>query len=159
MNITFRKANRADVPEIVWLLSDDELGVSREQYNEIIFESYYSAFDMINADINNFLTIVELNGKVVGTMQLIFITHMTYQGGKRMQIEGARVNKSVRRQGIGKIMFEWAINKANKERCHLVQLTTNKSRPKALKFYEKLGFIISHEGLKLPLNEKAIDLL
>jgi len=151
MNITFRKANREDVSEIVRLLSDDQLGESREQYNRIIPESYYSAFDMINADENNYLTIAEVNGKIIGTMQLTFITHMTYQGGKRMQIEGVRVDKSARGQGIGKTMFEWAINKAKEERCHLVQLTTDKKRPDALEFYKKLGFVASHEGLKLHL--------
>jgi N-acetylglutamate synthase-like GNAT family acetyltransferase len=152
MNITFRKANREDVPEIVRLLNDDELGTSREQYNGIIPESYYSSFDAINTDENNYLLIAELNKKVVGTMQLTFTTYMTYQGGKRMQIEGVRVDKKIRDKGIGKLMFEWAINKAKEENCHLVQLTTDKRRPDALEFYKKLGFVASHEGLKLRLE-------
>ena len=151
MNINFRKANRADVPEIIRLLNDDKLGASREQYDEIIPEAYYSAFDAINSDGNNYLTIVEEDGKIVGTMQLTFIIYMTYQGGKRMQIEGVRVDKYARGKGIGKAMFEWAINKAKGEGCHLVQLTTDKKRPEALEFYKKIGFIESHHGLKLPL--------
>ena len=151
MNIIFRNANREDVPEIVRLLTDDKLGELREQYNEIILESYYSAFDRINADENNYLTIVEINGKILGTMQLTFITHMTYQGGKRMQIEGVRIDKTVRGQGIGQEMFKWAINKAREEGCHVVQLTTDKKRPVALEFYKKLGFVASHEGFKLHL--------
>jgi len=106
MNIVFRKANRKDVPHIVRLLTEDKLGSSREKYNESIPNSYYIAFDIINDDSNNFLIIAELNGKVVGTMQLTVTTFMTYQGGKRAQIEGVRVDSNVRGQGIGKAMIE-----------------------------------------------------
>lgn len=74
-------------------------------------------------------------------MQLVFTTYMTYQGGKRAQIEGVRVDKNVRGQGIGKAMIEWAINKAKDERCHIMQLTTDKRRPEALKFYINLGLL------------------
>src|SRR5437773_1167926 len=112
MNIIFRKANRSDVPEIVRLLTDDNLGSSREQYSENIQSSYYSAFDVINQDKNNHLIVAELKGKIIGTMQLTFTTYMTYHGGKRMQIEGVRVDKNVRGQSIGNEMFTWAINKA-----------------------------------------------
>jgi GNAT superfamily N-acetyltransferase len=144
-----RKANHSDVPEMVRLLADDALGASREKHNETVMSSYYSAFDIINADTNNFLMIAELDGKIVGTMQLTFTTYMTYQGGKRAQIEGVRIDKGVRGQGIGKAMIEWAIKKAQEEGCHVIQLTTDKRRPEALEFYLRLGFIASHEGLKL----------
>lgn len=149
MNIIIRKANRSDVSEIVRLLADDALGASREDHNETIMPSYYSAFDIINADKNNYLMITELDGKVVGTMQLILTTYMTYQGGKRAQIEGVRIDKNMRGRGVGKVMIEWAIKKAQEEGCHVIQLTTDKRRPEALEFYLKLGFIASHEGLKL----------
>jgi GNAT superfamily N-acetyltransferase len=149
MNIIIRKANRSDIPEIVRLLADDALGAARENHNKTIVSSYYSAFDIINADKNNYLMITELDGKVVGTMQLTFTTYMTYQGGKRAQIEGVRIDKGVRGQGIGKAMIEWAIKKAQEEGSHVIQLTTDKKRPEALEFYLKLGFIASHEGLKL----------
>lgn len=151
MNLIFRKADRADVPEIVRLLTEDELGSSREQYSEIIPDSYYAAFDRINADKNNCLVTIELDGKIIGTLQLTFTTYMTYQGGRRAQIEGVRIDKDVRGKGIGQAMIEWAINKAREEGCHLIQLTTDKKRPDALKFYERIGFIASHEGLKYHL--------
>jgi GNAT superfamily N-acetyltransferase len=151
MNIIFRKANRTDVPEIARLLMDDNLGSSREQYNDNIPSSYYSAFDAINLDKNNYLVVAELDGKIIDTMQLTFITYLTYQGGKRLQIEGVRIDKTVRGQGIGQEMFKWAIDKAKEEGCHVVQLTTDKKRPEALKFYKKLGFVDSHEGLKFHL--------
>jgi len=102
MNILIRKATLSDVPEIVRLLGDDDIARSREKYHEEIPASYYAAFEVINTDKNNHLMVAEWNGQVVGTMQLTFITYLTYQGGKRAQIEGVRVDKSVRGHGIGK---------------------------------------------------------
>lgn len=151
MNINIRKANRDDIPVIVRLLADDTLGSQRERYEEPLPESYYEAFKEINADKNNFLIVAEIDNKIIGTLQLTFIPYLTYQGSKRALIEAVRIDKSYRGKGIGKIMLEWVINKAKEMHCHMIQLTTNKNRPDALEFYKKLGFIASHEGLKLYL--------
>ena len=148
MNINFRKAERDDVPNIVRLLADDPLGAEREKDVNPLPPQYYAAFDEINPDKNNYLIVAELEDKVVGTLQLTLITYLTYQGGKRALIEGVRTDKSVRGQGVGKAMLEWAIQKAKTEGCHVVQLTTDKKRPDALEFYKKLGFVASHEGMK-----------
>jgi GNAT superfamily N-acetyltransferase len=149
MNINFRKATRSDVPNIVRLLADDPLGAEREKYAEPLPSQYYMAFEEINSDKNNYLIVAELDNQVVGTLQLTLITYLTYQGSKRALIEGVRTDKSVRGQGVGKAMLEWAILKAKDEGCHVVQLTTDKKRPDALEFYKKLGFVASHEGMKL----------
>ena len=149
MKINFRKATRNDVPSIVRLLADDPLGAKREKYVEPLPSQYYAAFDEINSDKNNYLIVAELDNQVVGTLQLTLITYLTYQGGKRALIEGVRTDKSVRGQGVGKAMLEWTIQKAKSEGCHVVQLTTDKTRPDALEFYKKLGFVASHEGMKL----------
>lgn len=151
MNIKFRKAERSDVTHIVRLLAEDDIGITREKYGELIQGSYYEAFDIINADKNNYLIVAELDNQIIGTLQITFITYLTYQGGKRASIEGVRTDQSIRGKGIGKIMLEWAIQKAKEEGCHVVQLTTDKRRPDALEFYKKLGFVVSHEGLKLHL--------
>lgn len=151
MNIQFRKAIRVDVPEIVRLLSDDPLGETRERYIEPLPPQYYAAFDEIDSDKNNYLMIAELDGRIAGTLQLTFITYLTYQGGKRALIEGVRTDISFRGLGVGKAMLTWAINKAKDEVCHVVQLTTDKNRPEALEFYKKIGFVASHEGMKLHL--------
>lgn len=148
MNLIIRKANRSDVPHIVRLLADDDMGSTREKYEEPLPPVYYKAFDIISADKNNWLLIAEKDNKVVGTLQLTFITYLTYQGGKRAQIEGVRTDKTVRGKGIGKSLIKWSIEKSKEEDCHLIQLTTDKRRPEALKFYKKLGFVASHEGLK-----------
>jgi GNAT superfamily N-acetyltransferase len=151
MNIIIRKANRSDVPYIVRLLADDNIGATREKDEEPLPQSYYRTFDIINTDKNSWLLVAELDNKIVGTLQLTFITYLTYQGGKRAQIEGVRTDKSARGKGIGKTLVEWSIEKSKEEGCHLIQLTTDKRRPDALEFYEKIGFVASHEGLKFYL--------
>lgn len=146
-----RKANTKDLPFIVKLLANDPLGKNREHYQEPLPESYRIAFSEIDGDKNNFLIVAEEQGEIIGTLQLTFITYLTYQGGKRAMIEGVRIDESYRGKGLGKKLLEWAIEKSRDEGCHLVQLTTDKARPEALEFYNKLGFVASHEGLKLHL--------
>ncbi|GAB3523024.1 GNAT family N-acetyltransferase [Emticicia fontis] len=145
----FRTATKADVPFIVEMLANDKLGKLREDYREPLPEKYYSAFENINADPNQELIVVEKEGEVIGTLQLSFIQYLTYQGGIRAQIEAVRIREDLRGGGIGQQMFEWAIERAKERKAHILQLTTDKSRPEALHFYEKLGFKATHEGLKL----------
>lgn len=151
MNVTIRKANRQDVVDIVRLLADDALGAKRERYEDPLPSQYYAAFDQINTDNNSCLIVAEIGNKVIGTLQITFITYLTYQGGKRALIEAVRIDRTFRGKGIGKVMFEWAISKSREEGCHLVELTTDKTRPDALHFYKNLGFVPSHEGMKLRL--------
>lgn len=147
-----RKAFKSDVSAIVAMLANDKLGKLREDYKEPIPTKYYDAFENINSDANQELVVLENNeGKVIGTLQLTFIQYLTYKGGKRAQIEAVRVHQDYRNKGIGKHLFEWAINEARTKNAHVLQLTTDKKRPEALKFYEALGFKPSHEGLKLHL--------
>lgn len=150
--LRFRRARAADVPEIVRLLADDPLGAKRERYETPLPESYGRAFAAIDADPNNELIVAEQDARVVGVLQLTFIPYLTYQGGWRALIEGVRVDSQTRSQGLGRALFEWAIARARERGCHLVQLTTDKTRPDAKRFYGALGFVASHEGMKLPLG-------
>ncbi|MEO1053601.1 MAG: GNAT family N-acetyltransferase [Bacteroidota bacterium] len=147
--LDFRKALQSDVPHIIKMLADDALGAKRERYENPLPQVYYDAFEIIDKDPNHELTVVEDKGEIVGTLQLSFLPYLTYQGGWRAQIEAVRISSSRRGQGLGQIMFEWAIARAKARGAHLLQLTTDKARPEALKFYEKLGFKASHEGMKL----------
>lgn len=149
--MNFRKATENDVPHIVKLLADDALGTTRETYRDPLPESYYKAFHNIDSDKNQELIVVEDEDdkSIMGTLQLSFIQYLTYKGGVRAQIEAVRVRKDKRGQGVGEQIFKWAIHRASDKGAHLIQLTTDKKRPEALKFYEKLGFKDSHEGLKL----------
>ena len=150
-----RLARRDDVPIIVQLLSDDALGRTREVYSvtDEIDEHYYRAFDSILDDRNNELIVMENDkNKVIGTLQITYMTTLTFQGAKRAQLEGVRVKSEYRGQGLGVNLIQWAIDRAQQRDCRFVQLTTNKLRPEALCFYQKIGFTDSHIGLKLDLS-------
>ena len=150
----FRKAKKDDVPEIVKMIANDELGKQREDYQEPLPEKYYQAFENIDSDINQELIVIENEeNEVIGTLQLTFIQYLTYQGGIRAQIEAVRIREDQRGKGIGEKLFKWAINRSKEKGAHLLQLTTDKKRPEALKFYEKLGFTASHEGMKLHFDK------
>jgi len=152
--ITFRDAAREDLPRIVGLLANDHLGSQREQFEDPLPDCYHRAFDAIDNDPNNRLVVAEHDGTVIGTLQLTFIPNMTYRGGIRAQIEGVRVDDAYRSQRIGRRLFKWAIAEARRHGCHMVQLTADKTRPDAHRFYESLGFTASHLGMKLHLERK-----
>ncbi len=150
---TFRPATRNDLPEIVRMLADDPLGSQRERFSDPLPDSYYTAFDAISTDANNELIVAENDGAVVGVLQLTFIPYLTFQGSWRALIENVRVSAKVRGQDIGTALLHWAIARAEKRGCRMVQLTTDKSRVDAKRFYEKLGFHATHEGMKLSLSQ------
>jgi ribosomal protein S18 acetylase RimI-like enzyme len=150
--IHIRQARKDDIPAIVCMLADDPLGAKREQYTDPLPEAYALAFEAIDRDPNQELIVVEAaNGRIIGTLQLTFIPGLSHRGGWRAQIEGVRVAAEFRSSGIGRSLFLWAIERAQDRGCHMVQLTSDKSRVDAIRFYEKLGFVASHEGLKLHL--------
>jgi len=150
-NPIIRLATRADLPAIVRLIADDGLGRGREQSGGVLAPCYTAAFAAIEADPNNEIAVMERNGAVVGCLQLTFIPGLSRQGATRAQIESVRVAPSLRGQGLGRTLFEWAIARAKKKDCRLVQLTTDKARADAHRFYESLGFVASHDGMKLAL--------
>jgi ribosomal protein S18 acetylase RimI-like enzyme len=151
-SLTFRRASREDVPAIVALLADDDLGAAREACGDPLPEAYYRAFAAIERDANQELTVVERDGRVVGALQITFIPGMSYQGGWRAQIEDVRVARDLRGGGVGRSLLEWAIARARVRECRLVQITASLTRTRALRFYRSLGFQASHEGLKLALD-------
>jgi len=149
--LVFRQAERADLPTIVSLLADDELGGTREALHDPLPSAYTTAFEAIDDDPRNELIVATDDATIVGVLQLTFIPGLTHMGGERAQIEGVRVATSHRNQGVGRRLFEWAIERARNRGCRMVQLTTDKRRPDAHRFYESLGFVASHEGMKLRL--------
>ena len=149
--LLFRPATEADLPAIVHLLADDELGAQREQDTNPLPPVYYQAFSEIAQDPNNELVVVELHQRVVGTAQLTFIPSLTFTGGKRLLVEAVRVGSDFRGQQIGQQLFEWIIARARHQHCRLVQLTTNGQRTDAHRFYHDLGFESTHVGMKLQL--------
>ena len=141
-----RRAIQDDVPSILALLMDDDLGKLREDGS---LKPYEDAFEAISRDENQFLGIAELGSKPVGCFQISFIPGLSRRGMWRAQIESVRIARALRGQGLGTIMMQWAIVRARERGCGLVQLNSDKARLEAHKFYETLGFKASHEGFKL----------
>ena len=146
--LAFRSATRDDVPAILAMIADDTIARSRPSGS---MEQHLATFDAIDADPRNELVIAERDGATVGTMQLTWIPYLTHGGRERLLIEAVRVHSSARGEGIGSELFRWAIDRARERGCVLVQLTTDKRRADAIRFYEALGFVATHEGMKLAL--------
>lgn len=148
-----RRATAEDLPVIVGMLADDPLGSQREKFVDPLPSTYYAAFEAISRDPNNELVVAEdQDGRAIAVLQLTFTPYITHQGGWRATIEGVRVASHVRGAGLGRELFAWAIERARKRGCHVVQLTTDKQRPEAKRFYEAIGFVATHEGMKLKLS-------
>ncbi len=156
MSIKIREATRDDVATIVAMLADDALGSGREPLMDPLPAAYGQAFSAIASDPNHHLVVAEQGGAVVGTLQLSFLPYLTYGGGLRAQTEAVRVASHLRGSGAGAQLIRWAIDQAKERGCHLVQLTTDKQRPDAIRFYERLGFRSTHQGMKLHLEDRRI---
>jgi GNAT superfamily N-acetyltransferase len=147
----FRTATPVDLIPMVQMLADDVLGALRENAALPLACGYIEAFEHIQNDPNNELVVAEHAGQVIAMTQLTYIPHLISQGTWRCLIEGVRVHSSCRGKGVGHDLFSWVIDRAKQRGCHWVQLTSDKQRPDALRFYENLGFVASHEGFKLKL--------
>jgi ribosomal protein S18 acetylase RimI-like enzyme len=147
--LKIKEATIDDLQEIVFMLSDDELGSTREKYEIPLHSSYLSAFNKINNSKDAALLVGLINGDLVAVAQINLLHYLTFQGGSRAQIEGVRVKRAYQGKGIGRKLFEHMIEYAKAKGCHMVQLTTNNQRDDAQKFYESLGFSATHQGMKL----------
>ena len=147
-----REAKRHDLPTIVRMLADDPLGSKRHRAEEPLPQEYYAAFETMAVSPNNRLYVAELDGEIVGTLQLTFILGLDYLGAERMLIEAVRVRRERRNSGLGKAMIAEAIEIARRRGCQRVELTSSASRKDAHRFYERLGFAASHVGMKLMLK-------
>jgi ribosomal protein S18 acetylase RimI-like enzyme len=148
-DVLVRKMQKADLPRILQLLSDDEIGQSREMLQKTTHDDYLRAFTAINADLNQYLAVFERNDNIIGCLQISFIPGLSRRGALRGQIESVRVAANFRGNGYGTLMMAWAIEKCREQECSLVQLTSDKTRKDAQRFYQGLGFVPSHEGFKL----------
>jgi len=150
--VLLRRAKAEDVAAIVDLLATDQIGAARDGVRTAEdLAGYQRAFRAIDGDPAHLLVVAESGGRVVGTMQLSFLPGMARRGALRAQIEAVRVGEPMQGRGLGSAMFRWAIEEARRRGCALVQLTTDKTRADAHRFYQRLGFVASHEGMKLAL--------
>jgi GNAT superfamily N-acetyltransferase len=149
-SVVLRRAKADDLPAIVNLIAADQLGATRDGVNTAAdLAAYQRAFGLIDTDPAHILLVAEAGHDVVATMQLSFIPGLARHGALRAQIEAVRVHETYRSRGLGAAIFAWTIDEARHRGCVLVQLTTDKSRTGVHRFYERLGFVASHEGMKL----------
>jgi len=149
-DVVIRRATATDVPGIVAMLVDDEIGAGRESPDDLT--PYRAAFTAIDADPNQLLVVADRNGELIGTLQLTIIPGLSRQGATRGQVEGVRVASSARGTGLGTTLMQWSIEAARARGCTILQLTSDKARPDAHRFYLQLGFTQTHEGFKLQLS-------
>ena len=144
--VVIRRATRDDIPAIVALYAASSL-----HGNEPVAADRAEAFAEIDADPKQMLCVATLGGRVVGTFHLTELRYLSFGGARAMLVEAVHVLDSERNRGIGETMMRYAIDEARRRRCQRIQLTSNKKRADAHRFYERLGFVRSHEGFKLYL--------
>jgi GNAT superfamily N-acetyltransferase len=147
--VRFRQALRADLPRIVELIADDPVAAAR---TGAFGAAHQAAFDEIEASPNDELIVAELDGDVIGVAQLTFIPGISRNGARRLLIEAVRVDQRMRGMRIGELLMEHAHARGRERGCVLAQLTSDKQRPEAHRFYNRLGYVASHEGFKRPLS-------
>lgn len=148
MDLNFREARLDDLERVVELIADDAVAARRTgSYGE----PHVRAFEAIMASPDNELVVAESDGVVIGVMQLTFIPGISRNGASRLLVEAVRVDSTLRGQGIGRLLLEHAHERGRERGCVLAQLTSDKQRPAAHRFYRNLGYEQSHEGFKLPL--------
>ena len=150
-NLFLRTAEKRDLYDIIRLFAEDDLGVTREDLSAPLSQSYQLAFQEIKADKHQALLVVDYNEKVIGTCHLTFLPSLSFKGSKRLNVENIHIDKKFQNQGVGTWMIQKIFTIGKDKGCKIVQLTTNKKRFRAKAFYEKLGFVASHEGMKLYL--------
>ena len=148
-----RRAERGELLAIVEMLAADPLGAQRERPGDPLDPVYLVAFEAITAQHGNQVLVAVEGARMIGCLQLTFIPGLARCGMLRAQIEAVRVVEDRRDAGIGELLFRHAIALAREAGCGLVQLTSDKGRPDAHRFYDRLGFVASHEGYKLMLEE------
>lgn len=151
-SISYRCADENDLKVLIDLLFDDELGSTREINDNASYDAYARAFTKIQACPDNDILLAEIESEIVGMLLLTLLPSLTHRGSLRAQIEGVRVKKEFRGKGIGRELFNYAIESARRSGCHIVQLMTDRKRADAIAFYNSLGFSDSHFGMKLMLE-------
>ncbi|MEU6288388.1 N-acetyltransferase family protein [Streptomyces sp. NPDC005047] len=148
-DLEIRRTTAADLPAVVAMLADDPLGAQRESPDDL--DPYLAALERLDADPNQHVVVAVRDSRVVGTLQLTIVPGLSRRGATRSIIEGVRIHADERGSGLGTQLIEWAIDESRRQGCRLVQLTSDKTRTDAHRFYERLGFSSSHTGFKLQL--------
>src|SRR3954465_3851479 len=144
-----RRAVEADLPGILRLLFEARAPLSDELPSDS--PCYLAALREMQASEESGTYVAEVDGRLAGTFMLTFIRHLMRRGSLVAQIEAVRIDGPLRGRGHGAAMMRWIVDEPRPRGCTRIQLTSNKSRKAAHRFYERLGFVASHEGMKLDL--------
>lgn len=150
--LLIRPATEDDLPAVVALLADDGIGKSRERPESPLPAAYGDAFQRMRQQPGNLVLVAELDGAIVGCLQLTLIHGISRLGATRAQVEGVRVAPAARGRRVGERLMRAATVRAKANGATLMQLTTDHRRIDAHRFYERLGFVGSHLGLKKELG-------
>ncbi|MFN7023805.1 MAG: GNAT family N-acetyltransferase [Pseudorhizobium sp.] len=152
LDIIIRRARETDLPALIALFAEDEIGGHADTTAPEAFNEYLRAFHVIDASANEQLFVAEREGEVVGTFEIMFNRTLTGRGGLIMVVEAVQTRVDMRGRGIGAAMVDYAIQEARRRDCRMVQLSSNMARTDAHRFYERLGFAKSHFGFKMKLK-------
>ncbi|MER8068388.1 GNAT family N-acetyltransferase [Streptomyces sp. NPDC094034] len=148
-DLHIRPAAHDDIPAIAAMLADDPLGAQRESPDDLT--PYTEAYERLARDPNQHVMVAELDGRIIGTLQLTIVPGLSRRGATRSIIEAVRVHADARGSGLGTRFIEWAVDESRRQGCQLIQLTSDASRTDAHRFYERLGFTASHVGFKMSI--------
>jgi GNAT superfamily N-acetyltransferase len=148
VTLTYRNATPEDLPFIVGLIVEDSVVATDDSVAAAREPDYDNALAAITADPNHEMFVVDNDGVPVGCFQLSYLPGLMRRGMWRGMIEVVHVSAAERNKGIGAEMMRWALERCRERGCGMVQLTSNKKRTDAHRFYVRLGFHQSHEGFK-----------
>ncbi|MBC87060.1 MAG: GNAT family N-acetyltransferase [Bdellovibrionaceae bacterium] len=144
-----RKAKNTDLDAIIELLHDDTLGKDRESVSDGDMEKYRAVFiELSESEYFDVFVMVD-NKQIIGCYQMMYLPHLSFTGTQRGQVESVRIRSDLRGKGLGTKLMKHAIDTARKAGCGIFQLTSNKERKEANKFYRELGLEPTHDGYKL----------
>jgi GNAT superfamily N-acetyltransferase len=150
-DIAVREARPEDLEAIIRLHEEDSLGSHGDAWTPDTRPAYEAAFRAIAESRDNVLYVAESDGRVVGTFQLTFIPNLTGRGALRVKVESVKVAAVVRSKGIGAVMMAFAEDEALRRGARLMELSSNKAREDAHRFYRRAGYSQTHEGFKKKL--------
>ena len=149
--LEIREARAGDLEAVVALQREDVIREVHE--DDVPVSAYRAAFEEITADPRQQLLVGEVAGEVVATAQVTWVRRLTYVGGEMGIVESVRVRSDLRGHGYGGQLMRHVIALGRDRGAVRIELTSNARRASARRFYERLGFVASHVGLKIYLGE------
>jgi GNAT superfamily N-acetyltransferase len=147
--VTIRVATEHDLVRIVELFEHGALFSGKEDPADMApYRAALAEIEQGSGDV----FVAENGDVVVGVCQLIVFRHLQAKGRLCAEIESVHVHPDWRRRGVGRVLMSAAVARARALGCFRVQLTSNRARPDAHRFYAALGFEASHLGFKLMLD-------